>query len=34
MEWVDRADQYVHLNKDCGEAKRERSAAPVRGGAG
>ena len=23
MDWVDHVDQQVHLNKDCGQAKRE-----------
>jgi hypothetical protein len=34
LDWVDRVDQQVHLNKDCGEAKREWNAAPVGAGAG
>jgi hypothetical protein len=34
MEWVGRVDQHVHLNKDCGEARRAWSEAPVGAGAG
>jgi hypothetical protein len=33
MDWVARVDQHVHLNKDCGEAKREWGAAPIGAGA-
>ena len=28
LSWVARVDQHVHLNKDCGQAKREWTAAP------
>jgi hypothetical protein len=34
LDWVDRVDQQVHLNKDCGEARWEWNAAPVGAGAG
>jgi len=29
VSWVSVVDQHVHLNKDCGQAKREWSATPV-----
>jgi hypothetical protein len=29
MEWVETVDDKVHLNKDCGEAKREWRSAPM-----
>lgn len=29
MDWVDTVDDKVHLNKDCGEAKREWRTAPT-----
>ena len=32
MDWVDHVDQHVHLNKDCGKAKREWQDAPVGAG--
>ena len=32
LSWVARVDQHVHLNKDCGQAKREWSATPVPAG--
>lgn len=33
MDWVARVDLHVHLNKGCGEAKKEWGAAPVGAGA-
>jgi hypothetical protein len=27
--WVDHVDSHVHLNKNCGEAKREWTSAPM-----
>ena len=29
MDWVETVDDKVHLNKDCGEAKREWRTAPT-----
>jgi len=29
MDWVDHVDSHVHLNKDCGEAKRDWNSAPL-----
>jgi hypothetical protein len=29
MDWVARVDEHVHLSKNCREAKREWSAAPL-----
>jgi len=32
LDWVARVDEHVHLNRDCGEARREWGAAPVGAG--
>lgn len=29
LDWVDSVDQTVHLNKDCGQAKREWKSTPA-----
>ena len=29
LEWVERVDQQVHLNKDCGQAMREWKSSPA-----
>jgi len=29
VDWVDHVDQRVHLNKDCGQAKREWKSSPA-----
>lgn len=29
LDWVDHVDRHVHLNKNCGEARRDWQAAPI-----
>jgi hypothetical protein len=29
LDWVDSVDQTIHLNRDCGQAKREWKSAPT-----
>lgn len=29
LRWVDHVDEHVHLNKDCGEARRQWYLAPL-----